>query len=201
MKKKLQKVLGAIGIFSLCLGLFTPVVKAEETPGVSLPVTVLLDGTLPEKEEDFVIKLKAENEANPMPEGSKENPYSMVITGEKTQSFPEITFQEVGVYEYTVWQDKGDNEKCTYDGSIFYVTIYVTNEENGDGLETTVAVYKDGNKDKKVEIEFENIYETEPEKPDETIKTGDVNNAQYYSVLCLVSMLLIMMLIQSKKIK
>lgn len=198
MKEKLAKITGTVLSLFICFGLFTPIVQAADTQTLALPVSVSLEGTLPQTEEDFVIKLKAENPDYPMPEGSVDGEYSMVITGEDTCTFPEITYSKVGVYTYTVWQEAGKNPKCTYDKSIFHVVVTVTNSETGNGLELTTAVYKNNNTEKQTDITFTNYYEIET-TPEENVKTGDTNNIGYYVILCLSSSLMGILLIYYKR--
>lgn len=115
----------------------TSPVLAAELPRTRIQVNVSLEGTLPTKAEEFTINLKAEDISNPMPSNSTDEIYKMIVTGEDIKSLPEIVFSRVGIYRYTIWQDKGNNADCSYDNSVYYLTVYVTNKKDGEGLEDT----------------------------------------------------------------
>ena len=69
---------------------------AAELPGVSVPVTISLSGTLPNPAEEYTVVLKADDAEYPMPDGSVDGAYSLTITGEDTENFPTITYDRVG---------------------------------------------------------------------------------------------------------
>lgn len=174
---------------------------AAELPGVSVPVTISLSGTLPKPEEDFTIKLRADNASYPMPEGSVGDIYTMTITGADTKNFPTITYNRVGVYTYTIYQVAGNNKKCTYDDTVYALTVYITNAEDGSGLEATAVLYPDSEGNKLPGAEFDNEYETvkpAPTDPD-TPKTGDESTPVLYAVLIAVSLGVIVCLFLTRK--
>lgn len=144
---------------------------AAELPGVSVPVTISLSGTLPYPTEDYTVVLKADDSAYPMPEGSVNGVYSLTITGEDTESFPTIIYDRVGIYTYTIYQVAGTNQKCTYDDTVYSLTVTVSNKEDYSGLEATAVLYSDSDGDKLSGAEFANKYKVEP--PSDTPKTGD----------------------------
>jgi pilin isopeptide linkage protein len=174
---------------------------AAELPGVSVPVTISLSGTLPKPEEDFTIKLRADNASYPMPEDSVGDIYTMTITGADTKNFPTITYNRVGVYTYTIYQVAGNNKKCTYDDTVYALTVYITNAEDGSGLEATAVLYPDSEGNKLPGAEFDNEYETvkpTPTDPD-TPKTGDESTPVLYAVLIAVSLGVIVCLFLTRK--
>ncbi|MBO5127239.1 MAG: hypothetical protein J6D10_06680 [Clostridia bacterium] len=181
MKKNVRRVLAALlGVMMILTLSMTAIMAeeaAEENPKVSIPVTIRLTGDYP-RNERYTIVLKADDAAYPMPEGSVNGRYEMTITGAGTESFPEIVYNRVGVYTYQVWQKPGSDPDGDYDDTIYYVTVYITNDEQNGGLNITVVAYADGNTEEKTEIIFKNYYEydiippppeTKPEtKPAET---------------------------------
>ena len=106
MKRLMSAVLGIL-MAVMCMMSMTVPAFAAENPGVSIPVTVSLSGTLPKPAEDFTIKLRADNASYPMPEGAAGDVYTMTITGADTKNLPTISYNRVGVYTYTIYQVAG----------------------------------------------------------------------------------------------
>ena len=216
MKRWMSIILGTV-MAVMCMMTMTVPAFAAENPGVSIPVTVSLSGTLPKPAEDFTIKLRADNASYPMPEGSVGDIYTMTITGADTKNFPTITYNRVGVYTYTIYQVAGNNKKCTYDDTVYALTVYITNAEDGSGLEATAVLYPDSEGNKLPGAEFDNEYETvkptptDPDTPrtgDEstptdphTPKTGDESTPVLYAVLIAVSLGVIVFLFLTRKSK
>lgn len=194
MRKNIKNLTITLLILVMYLMMMTPPVLAAELPITKIKFSVSLEGTLPTKAEEFTVNLKADDINNPMPEGTVNEIYSMTVDGEDTKSFPEMTFSRVGVYNYTIWQEKGNNVDCTYDNSIYNLIVYVTNKENGDGLEATSVLYKGNETEKLDEASFHNIYKTIPPiKEDvmsitdivepESVNTGDQSNIIFWIIL------------------
>lgn len=212
MKRWIRIVLGTV-MAAMCILNVTISAFAEENPGVSIPVTVSLSGTLPKPAEDFTVNLRADDASYPMPEGAEGDVYTMTITGEDTKNFPVISYDRVGVYTYTIYQTAGSNKKCTYDDTEYLLTIYITNAEDGSGLEAAAVLYPDSEGDKLPGAEFKNEYETvtvKPETPDtsktpdtpktsDAPKTGDETNPLLYAVLIAVSLGIIVTLFLTRR--
>lgn len=185
----------------MCLLTMTALAFAAENPGVSIPVTVSLSGTLPKPAETFTIRLKADDLSYPMPDGSVDGVYTMTITGGTTKNLPTITYDRVGVYTYTIYQVAGSNTNCTYDDTVYVLTVYITNAEDGSGLEATVVLHLASQSEKLTDAEFRNRYKTivpyEPPKtpnPEPNVptvstspKTGDESAPVLYGALIVVS--------------
>lgn len=191
-------ILGTVMAVMCMMSMSIPAFAAEN-PGVSIPVSVSLSGTLPKPAEDFTIKLRADNASYPMPEGSVGDVYTMTITGADTKNLPTITYNRVGIYTYTIYQVAGSNSKCTYDDTVYALTVYITNAEDGSGLEATAVLYPDSEGDKLPGAEFKNVYETEKPTTTDTPKTGDESNPILYAVLIAVSLGVIVTLILTRK--
>lgn len=158
MKKNKPKHMAALLTLILCLALFTATAAAAEVQSGELPVTINLEGSLPEVDEAYTIVMKADNPAYPMPEGSKNGLFSMVVTGADTAKLPGIRFPSLGIYTYTIFQEAGTNELAVYDDSAYNLVVYVTNNESGSGLETTILLYLLGETEKYEEVAFNNNY-------------------------------------------
>ncbi len=200
MKRLMSAVLGIL-MAVMCMMNMTVPAFAAENPGVSVPVTVSLSGTLPKPAEDFTIKLRADNASYPMPEGAVGDVYTMTITGADTKNLPTISYNRVGVYTYTIYQVAGSNKKCTYDDTVYSLVITITNAEDGSGLEATAVLHPDSEGDKLPGAEFKNVYETVKPKPTDpnTPQTGDKYNPALYAVLIAVSVAVIVTLFLTRR--
>lgn len=161
MKRWLSIILGTV-MAVVCMTALTVPAFAAETPSVSIPVTVSLTGTQPEQAEDFAVVLKADDAAYPMPDGAENGAYTMTVTGADTKNLPTIAYDRVGIYTYTIAQTAGSNTKCTYDDTVYTLTVQVTNAEDGSGLEAVAVLYPDAEGDKQPGAVFQNAYAVEP---------------------------------------
>lgn len=161
--KKIAKLL----IFTMILIALSSAVFAEKAPGFELPVRVKLSGLPPTNAEDYRIILEADSPHYPMPKGSENSRYTLVITGENSAKFPELNFPSRGIYTYTIYQISGTNRLGTYDNTRYQLVVYVTNSMNGNesGLEITVLLYEQGEEDKLDEVLFNNSYSRRPIDP------------------------------------
>lgn len=197
--KKLTSVFFALLITAMCCITTALPAYAAELPGVSVPVTISLSGTLPYPAEDYTVVLKAEDAAYPMPSGTISGAYTMTITGKDTKNFPVITYDRVGIYTYTIYQMPGTNKKCTYDKTVYTLKVTITNKEDYSGLEATAALYPDSDGEKLPGAEFVNKYQVAP--PSDSPKTGDESSPLLYAVLLIVSMAVIVTLFLTRKRK
>lgn len=167
MKKKTISIFTALLWMVICTMLNAQTAFAAGEAGISIPVKISLSGTLPSRAEDFTVKLSAGHESYPMPDGAENGVYSMVITGGGSGNFPMITYDRPGIYTYTVYQEPGTNAKCTYDRTIYNLTVYIVNAEDGSGLEAAAVLHPSTGGDKLAGVEFRNQYETEGTSPPE----------------------------------
>lgn len=158
MKKRMKVILGMIVAVVCSLTMAMPAFAAE-APEISVPVTISLTGTLPETAEEFAVELKADDSAYPMPEGAVDGVYTMTIAGADTKNIPAISYSRVGLYTYTICQKAGSSETCTYDDAVYSLTVYITNAEDGSGLEATAVLYPETDGEKLPGVEFVNAYE------------------------------------------
>lgn len=207
--KKIVRILLSLTLAALCCaGTGLTAFAAEDAPSVSIPVEIALSGTLPDTAEDFTVKLEAKDAASPMPEGSEDGVYTMTVTGAGTKSFPAITYTGVGIYEYSIYQVKGSHADVTYDDAVYQLTVYVTNAEDGSGLEVSAVLYPDEASTKDPSAAFTNIYPTvtpapeptpTPSKTPKAPKTGDDSNPGLYAALIGISAAVIVFLLVTTK--
>lgn len=182
MKNKISGIITVLLALLLCAAPLAGTALAAEPVGVSVPTEILLSGVLPAAPEEFEVVLKADDVSNPMPEGSVNGEYVLRLVGAVKGGLPVIVYDRVGVYVYTLYQRPGQNPDCVYDDTVYTMTVYVTNAENGSGLETTVVVYPDFDSEKMSSPQFKNVYVAEepqptpPPAPTPTPGGGDENN-------------------------
>ena len=92
--------------------------------------------------------------------------------------FPELIYQEVGTYKYTVSEVKGNAENVTYDTSVKAVTVTVT--DDGKGSLSAKAEPAD--------VTFNNVF-TPKQTPADTPRTGDDSRIALYGVLAILSLM------------
>lgn len=163
MKRALQTIGCAVLALLLSVTFGTVSVKAAETLDVEIPFSVVLEGAVPEEAETHSAHLQAKEETSPMPEGAIEGIYTLEVTGDGEFHFPAITYNRVGIYQYTLWMSAGENPFAIYDETVFDVTVYITNAEDGSGLTSTVIAYPQVEDAEKSPIEFCIFYKTPAE--------------------------------------
>lgn len=192
MKRRIQKFAAAFLVFAFCMVMGAVPVKADETTFTQIKAKVTLEGTLPAISEKYVIQMTADDMDFPMPEGSENGVCQITIEGAGTGAFPQMIYDTPGIYTYTIIQKQGTNKSCTYDKTTYYLTVYVTNAENGNGLESTSVLYIDDINEKLDEIEFHNVYPTinppvNPPQQSQTItKTGDNTQTMMWTGIMLI---------------
>lgn len=202
MKKKVHKLLMLMFVITICFASYSiPVCAAEVLTG-RINVKINLTGDYP-KNEEYIIKMKANDVSNPMPTGSEEGIYTLRVTGEGSEVLPEMKFDRVGNYSYTIWQEKGTNKKCTYDNRTYLLTVTVLNAETGEGLDLISTLQENGKTDKLNEIHFDNRYPKKHAAPEEVeepevypyvptvttpIKTGDSSSVVSWMMLFMIAM-------------
>lgn len=122
-----------------------PVQAAEQTR-VVIPVTVELEGEVEDaSDETFEIVLNAQDPAAPMPQGSIHGVYRTQVVGQYQGSLPEICYDRVGVYSYSLFQLKGSNPLCNYDATVYSLTVTVVWNDETDALEAMVKLTPEDN--------------------------------------------------------
>lgn len=145
-------------IAALCLTVVSAFTVSAEPPSaeVVLSVTVSMTGDAPYVPEAYTVRMTAHDGA-PLPDGS-EGYFDLAVTGQGSADFPPIIYRTVGVYRYTVTQIAGDDRDTSYDGSVYDVTVTVTNTENG--IKPTVVLSENGEKHEA--LTFVDHYEHKP---------------------------------------
>lgn len=124
------------------------------------------------------------------------------VTGAGEASFS-ISYDELGIYKYTVKQKAGSAANWTYDDTVYNVDVYVLRDEETDTAEPLVIVY--ANDGTKADLVFNNTYKA-PAKPSASAtpsksvtkttttktqsspKTGDAENMMLYAAVMAAAM-------------
>ncbi len=133
-----------------------------------------LTGDAPAKAETYRFKLTAKDNA-PMPEKD-----SVTVTGAGKVSFSEIKYTKAGTYVYEISEVAGTDKSCTYDKTVYTVTVTVT--ENMDGTLSAKSAITTGNKTAS-SILFTNSY---PKAEKKAPSTGDSSRLGLWLGLALV---------------
>lgn len=172
MKTSLSRITLAMMALLLCLATLSPAAMAQELPlSVQIGAEITAEGTLPDPAENRVVRMTADDEANPMPNGQKGGSYDLTIANTGKATFPAMTFDKLGIYTYTIRQVAGSYEDCTYDTREYALTISVVNSENG-GYEVSVSMRESGKTEKTDAAIFHNVYKTIVTPPGEVTETG-----------------------------
>ena len=159
MKKILKGALSVLLSAALTVPIFSMAAFAEEAPTVKIPVTITLTGSKPSTAETLTVVMTPEDAASPMPEGTVDGIYKLATIGAGNYEMAPMTFDKVGIHDYTIRQEAGSHKRGTYDARIYDMTVFVTNKETG-GLETTVVMHLDGVEAKPGKVEFTNSYKS-----------------------------------------
>lgn len=136
-----------------CFLMFLPhMVSAQEQQAtLSLTVTNTVSGnqgsTTP-----FTFQIDGKDNA-PMPETNQ-----ITINGSGKSSFGRMTYDNVGIYYYTVQRLNNGLQDYSDDTSIYTVQVFVTHRsDNPDQLITTAIAYKSGEEGKE-DLTFQSVY-------------------------------------------
>ncbi len=169
MKKRQTKFLLSLFVCAMWLTALAQPVKASQVNIGEIPVTIDLGDSL--TGEEFEIELKAEDSANPMPVGSKDGVYTVIITGGSTSNLPKIDYTSVGTYTYTISQKIENDELYDYDTKVYLLKVEVFRSQTTGGLQAVSTMYALGQSAKVAGAVFYNAptpTHTEPSKPTKT---------------------------------
>lgn len=188
-----------------CVLLFaSPVMAAEKTCMVSIPVTVKLAGnesdSQTQKNPVFTVVMEAADGRIDLPV-PEQNQIQIGTDGSGT--FDSILYTAPGDYEYQIRQLIGSDPNIIYDVTDYEVTVRVVNTQSG-GLEAEVWAIQPGEGEKQSQIVFENkrrnpstsgSVENPAKMPVKTSskvsqnapKTGDMQNPALYVIVIIIA--------------
>lgn len=197
MKKTISRILASL-LMLAALGSVLPqkALALSDDPSAEIPVKILLKGTLPAAKEYFRVKLQGEDGA-PMPEGTQGDTALLLVRGEKEaneKKFPPITYEKVGTYRYTLWQEAGENSTCSQvDKTVYRVTVMVYSGQEG----LKMIIQEKDQEQKYPEAQFTNVYKEAP--PKDSPKTSDDSNFARDVCMSIAGMGILLMLLLTHK--
>ena len=150
---KIKKYPILIGLIFCILLMIPTAVSAAEQPTptqAEIKITNQITG-ITQTDESFTYVIETEDESYRMPENTE-----IVIKGSGTGSFI-IPCDEVGQYNYTLYQKNGNTANWTYDNAKYKVSLYVLWNEEDNTLETQVIFYDEAGY--KTDALFKNTYD------------------------------------------
>lgn len=163
--KSMQKFVAALLGTALCAVLLaTAAFAAQGSVAVTLPVSIRTAGADPEPNAAYTFCLQAVDNA-PMPDGAQNGQYSVTVQGAGDYTFPQITYTAPGIYYYQISHAAGADTRCTYDATVYNVTVAITNKQDGTGLESAVTAHTGPSADKRDAMLFTNVYAPRPTTP------------------------------------
>ena len=196
MKKfiSLAKALAAVMSLSVVLSCVISPIRAEfeyQPVTAEIPFSCTMTGSV-----DSTFEFVMERVGSDCPE-PKQN--VVTVQGSGTAKF-EVLLDEPGTFQYKVYEKTGDNSKIIYDEMVYFVTLFVTNDDHGS-LEYQVVLAKEGNV-KPTEVAFVNDAVRDPGKKDPIVKTGDMaghSQSIAYAFLAAGAFLLLLASIKRKE--
>lgn len=162
--KSMQKFVAALLGTALCAVLLATAAFAQGGVAVTLPVSIRTAGADPEPNAAYTLCLQAVDNA-PMPDGAQNGQYSVTVQGAGDYTFPQITYTAPGIYYYQISHAAGADIRCTYDATVYNVTVAITNKQDGTGLESAVTAHTGSSADKRDAMLFTNVYAPRPTTP------------------------------------
>ena len=162
--KSMQKFVAALLGTALCAVLLATAAFAQGSVAVTLPVSIRTAGADPEPNAAYTLCLQAVDNA-PMPDGAQNGQYSVTVQGAGDYTFPQITYTAPGIYYYQISHVAGADTRCTYDATVYNVTVAITNKQDGTGLESAVTAHTGPSADKRDAMLFTNVYAPRPTTP------------------------------------
>ena len=162
--KSMQKFVAALLGTALCAVLLATAAFAQGSVAVTLPVSIRTAGADPEPNAAYTLCLQAVDDA-PMPDGAQNGQYSVTVQGAGDYTFPQITYTAPGIYYYQISHVAGADTRCTYDATVYNVTVAITNKQDGTGLESAVTAHTGPSADKRDAMLFTNVYAPRPTTP------------------------------------
>ncbi len=171
-----RRILPVLAALAMIVSLIPAGVLAEEPVTEAISVSVTAKGPQPATPETFTIRLTADGDF-PMPDSKTGGSADLKIAGPKNGTFPEISFDNVGVYSYTIKMIAGTRAGVKYDSTVYNLKITVHREE--DELIVTCALRKQGKTEKLDKCSFEVTYPTNTTSGTPFIPDKDLGMSMY----------------------
>lgn len=171
MKSKYASFTAFVLSLLLCAMCLPFTASASQSISVRMPsVQVKTTGSPSTIREDFNVLLMPDDASCPMPIGSENGEYIMSVLSGEIMPLPSIEYTSVGEYNYKICQLKGRDRTATYDDTVYYMKVYITNSRTSDALYSEVVLSNPNIDGKPERLDFINSY-PEPTKPS-TVPAG-----------------------------
>ena len=198
MKRQIKNLISLAVLCALLLCLFTGTAFAGSTNDtLNAEINVNCMKYSGDDSGKYIVKIESTDASCPAP---KED--SLNIKEDGTGSFV-ISVDEPGTYDYLVYQEAGDDEKTTYDDTVYHVKVFVTQNDAMD-LEFFVSATVGDSGEKPDTVHFMNEKKTDMDESSGSrkppVKTGDESNIPALAVLAGVMVVVfVILLITGKK--
>ena len=155
MRKMFQLMLMLVMAAVVILAVIPAFAEGDLTVRVDTEITTV--GTPPEPAETYTVRMVADGEY-PMPGNAVGGSYDLEMEGPGSGAFPEITYDEMGIYTYTISQVAGENGEATYDGTEYNLKVTVYRDEETDERLVAVVLRNSEEEEKTTACSFLNEY-------------------------------------------
>lgn len=145
----------------------------------------------------YQVRLNTSQSEAPMPKGSSNRQYIMELSEKETKaSLPEIVYTQPGDYKYDVQLVRG-NQRIVQS---YHIHIQVLRQKNGN-LSIVQTIGNEKGK-KVISITFKdpavvkpgNNHGKDSGKSSKTVKTGDDRSVEFYLMICVVSLFMLLLI-------
>lgn len=158
LSRKYHKLNIVAVLVLLALFVFPSMAWADTVANVEVPFTLKITGSNAPQTEPFHFVLEPITKDAPMPENSQNNKFILEAEGAGTHKFPAITYDDVGEFEYRIYQQAGDNPEYSYDTDAYLAKVIVLNGDTVDEKEYMVLFTMEGQTEKVGSVVFANGY-------------------------------------------
>ena len=151
-------------VLALCVTAFGGTLTALAEPlQAEISAGIIIQGPAPDPAETYTVRMTADKDTYPMPGGGRGGSYDLTFTGPGSAIFPNMAFDKLGVYTYTIYQTEDSAPTAIQrDDSVYKLTVYITRENSERGLSLTATLTKEDDPTKPDGCVFVNVY-PEPE--------------------------------------
>ena len=123
-KSLLKAITAAASLYAVLLFIVFPVAAEFMYTPLTVEIPVSLERAGIANENDYEIVIEPDTKGSPMPDQDS----ITFLSGTRTFS---IEVNEPGTYEYRIYERAGSNNKIIYDSTLYTVTLFVTQDDNG----------------------------------------------------------------------
>lgn len=126
--KTFLKIFSVLAVLTLIASLVPMSAMAYEPVTEAFKVKVTAKGPTPETPEVYTIRMTADGNY-PMPGGKTGGSADLKITGPGSGTFPAMSFDNIGIYTYTIKMIAGKSLGVKYDSAVYHLKLTVVRED------------------------------------------------------------------------